>query len=203
MDKNRERDIQIDIMRALGLVLIVLAHVSPPGIIFNLRVFDVPMMVFVSGMSFLASGKTNINVKDYVISRTRRMVVPLWFFLTLLFLIVYFFKIDALTNMLTPKKILYSYLMYSGICYVWIIRIFLIIALLAPFYSFLARKMNNTQIILFITSVGFFSLNLHYLTKNVAGVNVIFSEFIIPAASYGDCFVFGYCFKNFQRRIIG
>jgi fucose 4-O-acetylase-like acetyltransferase len=51
------RDLRIDILRVAGLLLIILAHVSPPFLLFQFRTFDVPLMVFVSGLSYLAAGK--------------------------------------------------------------------------------------------------------------------------------------------------
>ncbi len=42
------RNVVVDLMRFLGIALIILAHVEPPNIIFQARTFDVPMMVFVS-----------------------------------------------------------------------------------------------------------------------------------------------------------
>lgn len=40
----------IDFLKMLGLLCIMLAHVNPPQIIMQLRNFDVPFMVILSGM---------------------------------------------------------------------------------------------------------------------------------------------------------
>lgn len=47
-----QRNMTVDAMRCFGLLLIILAHVSPPDTLFQIRTFDVPMMVFISGMSY-------------------------------------------------------------------------------------------------------------------------------------------------------
>ena len=49
------RDNRIDILRTTGLAMIILAHVYPPPLLFHLRNFDVPLMVLLSGMSFVLS----------------------------------------------------------------------------------------------------------------------------------------------------
>ena len=40
----------VDAAKVVGLLCIVMAHVSPPGIVAQLRNFDVPLMVIVSGI---------------------------------------------------------------------------------------------------------------------------------------------------------
>jgi len=55
--QNSSRVVQIDILRFIGLSLIVFAHVKPPTILFEIRSFDVPLMLFISGMSYVIAGK--------------------------------------------------------------------------------------------------------------------------------------------------
>ena len=50
----------IDFLKLLGLFCIILAHVNPPAIIMQIRNFDVPLMVILSG--FLAS-KSDVTIK--------------------------------------------------------------------------------------------------------------------------------------------
>lgn len=47
-----QRDLHIDFLRFIGISLIILAHVEAPSGITQFRCFDVPLMVFVSGLSF-------------------------------------------------------------------------------------------------------------------------------------------------------
>ncbi len=75
-----QRNVTIDILRLCGLLLIMLAHVNPPNIIFQIRTFDVPMMVFVSGVSYYLSKKANVDFFSYAYSRFKRLVLPVWIF---------------------------------------------------------------------------------------------------------------------------
>lgn len=52
---TRTRDFSIDILRAIALMGIICVHIRPSSFWAELRNFDVPMMVFLSGISFAIS----------------------------------------------------------------------------------------------------------------------------------------------------
>lgn len=123
------RDHRIDIMRAIGLLMIILAHSSPPALVFQLRNFDVPLMVVVSGLSFVSSHRPE-PFGSYVWKRIKRLAMPVW-----LFLLLFFFGCAVLHepySLPSAKTIVGTFLFQSGIGYVWIIRVFLMVALMAP-----------------------------------------------------------------------
>ena len=80
------RDHNIDLLRFIGLSLVILAHVSPPTILLNIRCFDVPLMVFVSGMT--CYGRPADFSISYLTRRFTRLVFPVWIFLTLYFAMI-------------------------------------------------------------------------------------------------------------------
>jgi fucose 4-O-acetylase-like acetyltransferase len=53
---EKSRDIEVDVLRSIGILLIILAHIKAPLMPTVIRCFDVPLMVFVSGLCY--SGKT-------------------------------------------------------------------------------------------------------------------------------------------------
>ncbi|VED48541.1 Acyltransferase family [Raoultella terrigena] len=128
-----QRNIIIDAMRVLGLLLIILAHVQPPSFIFQLRTFDVPMMIFVSGMAYYYSGKSNIKLWQYSLSRFKRLVFPVWIFLVFFFLSIFIFEPVGFVDLFTLKTIISTFLL-GGFGYVWIIKVFLIIAICSPIF---------------------------------------------------------------------
>ena len=81
------RDDRIDVLRAIGLLCIVLAHVDPPSFILQLRNFDVPLMVLISGSTFYitANNRRQNTYLSYLIDRIFRLVVPTWIFLLFFF----------------------------------------------------------------------------------------------------------------------
>ena len=81
------RDEKIDFLRFLCLAMIILAHMYPPGIIFQIRNFDVPLMVLVASLSFRASFRAQAYM-SYLWSRAKRLILPVWIFLSIYFLFI-------------------------------------------------------------------------------------------------------------------
>jgi len=54
-DKANLRDARFAILKVIAFLGIILAHAKPPTFIFQLRNFDVPMLVLVSGALFVIS----------------------------------------------------------------------------------------------------------------------------------------------------
>ncbi len=68
-----KRDSRIDFLRVLGTILVIMAHTGAPTLIQNIRTFDVSMLVFISGMSFVFSYK-DISLKDYLKKRVKKLL---------------------------------------------------------------------------------------------------------------------------------
>lgn len=133
------RDNSIDILRFIGLAMIILVHVNPPFAISQLRCFDVPLMIFVSGLT--CANKPIKNYWKYVKNRTLRLLVPTWLFLTVYLFALYILQTVFGKSGYVDWQVVYeSYLGIGGIGYIWIIRIFLLIMLVTP----LLYKINET-----------------------------------------------------------
>lgn len=76
----KERDIQIDILRCIGLLLVILAHVPINETVKSIRSFDVMLLVMIAGISFVKSGrnKKEFDYKRYLVGRIKRLCVPTW-----------------------------------------------------------------------------------------------------------------------------
>lgn len=200
----RERNLSIDVMRVLGLLLIILAHVSPPGIIFQLRTFDVPMMVFISGMSYFAAGKKDINIMSYVFSRFKRLVVPVWCFLIMFFSFIYVFSPRGFENLIEPQIVASSFAL-SGFGYLWVIRVFLIIAILSPVYVLVADKVRGIGAPAMIILLLLLSTLISFCIKDIEySIFYLFlSDYVITALSYGAAFILGYsCARASDKEMI-
>ena len=76
---EKTRDIEVDVLRSIGILLIILAHVKAPQSLNVIRCFDVPLMVFVSGICY--GNKTlRGGVRKFYSKRILRLIVPTWFF---------------------------------------------------------------------------------------------------------------------------
>ena len=130
-----ERLKNIDILKTIGLLCIILAHVQPNKIVFQLRNFDVVLMIIISSYLFIKKNKTidKLNLK-YFIKRVKRLVLPTWIFLGA------FFTLSSLIIQYDVKTIISTFLLHEGIGYVWIIRIYLIAAIILPILTPLLQK---------------------------------------------------------------
>ena len=126
------RDGRIDFLRALGLLLIMLAHVDPPEWLFELRGFDVVLMVLLNALSFRASGGARGSWGGYVARRFRRLIVPTWCFLIPVLLWLTVMGIWFPGARLSLTDYLSSFSLTAGIGYVWIIRVYFQMALISP-----------------------------------------------------------------------
>lgn len=138
------REKKIDVLKFIGLFCIILAHVNPPQIIFQIRNFDVVLMILLSAYLFLRT-KKNVDFKQYAFKRFKRLILPTWFFLTIFFFIAYIFKLCDINL----GVIVSSFLLSDGIGYVWIIRIYFILALLLPTYKKMS-KIYSKKIIIYL-----------------------------------------------------
>lgn len=144
------RDLRVDFLRAIGLMLIVLAHTNPPFFLFQLRNFDVPLMVLISGISFSLSYRRE-PFAHYIVKRVKRLVIPVWIFFTCLFVTAYLFALPfALPS---SEIILNTYMLGQEAHYVWIIRVFLLVALISPWlYWFNQQIQCNSYYLMIIFS---------------------------------------------------
>lgn len=174
-----KRDEYIDFLRFLGLTMIILVHVQPDFTITQLRCFDVPLMVFVSGLT--ASNKIIGSYSDYFKRRTKRLVLPVWIFLGFYLTTLYLAQFYILQEQyLTGRMIIRSFLLLDeSIGYVWIIRVFLLVMLVTPILQFLANK-----------TIGVYSIIIT-LTIWVGVIEVVHycSSYLIPYPILHDIYI--------------
>ena len=128
----KQRDLTIDYLRFIGISMIILAHVSAPFTLVQFRSFYVPLMIFISGLT--SSRKTLPSYFRYIWTRSKRLLIPVYVFLTGLFLILYLLcSSGVIITDLSLKTVVHTYLLLEGIGYVWIIRVFLLIMIVTPF----------------------------------------------------------------------
>lgn len=201
---NSGRDKRIDILRFIAIMCIIFAHSAPPGALFQLRNFDVTLMVLLMGTSFYLSNKgKDIQYTSYLKKRFSRLVIPTWEFLTIffvLFLIIslimdveYFFSLDDIIG---------SYTMFSGIGYVWIMKVFFIVAIISPFLLKFSEKVNDNKTFLLLLAIGYgvYALLL-FVNQQFSGLSQrIFEEYLIQGIGYGLIAAIGIRLKKLTKR---
>lgn len=103
--------------------MIILEHCEAPQWLSQFRCFDV------FGFWTCMFWKTIINYLGYIIKRAKRLLIPMWSFgavlITLLTIVALVFDKD----LLTINYIIESFAMIGVIGYVWIMRVFLLVAM--------------------------------------------------------------------------
>lgn len=146
------RDTYIDFLRSVGLILLIGVHVNAPEWYVPMRSFDVPLMVFVSALCYkpLRGGYL-----AYLVKRFKRIYIPVALFLTLL--VVATIGLYAIKGKLyfSVGQIVGSFLLlnYPSIGYVWIMRIFLMMALLLPALDTVLKKLNFTVFLTLLVGI--------------------------------------------------
>lgn len=171
----------------------------------QLRSFDVPLMAFLMGMSFYMSKKDKIiEYGSYVRKRLKRLVGPTWQFLTLFFIIVIpvAFLIFGKDQPFDWQIILSSYLLLDGIGYVWIIGVFVVVALLNPFILRFSKGVKENRkyfSIIGVIYIGYIGLTLlnRYLSGTPA---LLFEHLVLYTIGYGLIAAVGIRFKQLSKR---
>ncbi len=182
------RDVKLDSLRGIGLLCIILAHVDPPYVIEQLRSFDVPLMVFISGS---VTKRIETNLITYYCKRVARLIIPVYLFITGLFILYWLGSQFGFIKLMNdfPKVVFNTYLLspVEGVGYVWIIRVFLLMMLITP-------------IVVKITNVVFERFWLYFLIIALLG---IFNINIINSDICQKSNVFDEIFRNIIQYILG
>ena len=192
-----KREEWIDVLRGIGLLCIILAHVGPPGILFQIRNFDVPLMVLVAGSSCVVSlhNRKKFEYFKYVKNRFVRLVIPAWIFLLTFFIFAFFASLVLNKPFpFTVRSVISSFLLLSGIGYVWIIRVFFIVALIAPFTMYLYKlKINKSKYIYMMMFVIYFLYEILIRIDPDLGLfgNFLLKQVVYMAVPYGIIFIIG------------
>ncbi len=192
------RDDRIDVLRFLGLALIILAHTNPVDVVFQLRNFDVPLMVIVSGMSFRAAYRQEAYL-SYLFNRIKRLLFPVWLFLSIYFVAVYLTGFPIALP--STDVILSSFMLLEGIGYVWIIRVFLMVAMISPFlYRYSSATRSNRRYLLSLLIVYllyeiFMSSPLHGLLYSY-----MFENSILYVLPYSVVFALGLRLPDLDKK---
>lgn len=191
-----KRNSTVDILRVIGLVLVIVAHCSFPEWFLQIREFDVVLLVFVSGMSYGLS-QSESSYGEYVMRRFRRLVLPVWCFL--IFFFAFFFLIG---RRFSVSQILQSFMLLAGgIYFVWVYRIMLTSSLLNPLMK--AAGENKSMILLILVSVLILGANdalYQFVFARIGSAGKILEYLITYTAGYGVISFLGIEFVKMNRR---
>lgn len=141
MGTTTNRNIGLDLMRFLGVLVIMIAHSLPPDWLFQLRNFGTPLLIVASALTYAYIYRNKeLDPIPFFKKRLSRLIFPAWIFL--IFFFAFNLVVSTLLNRIYPfnlSMVVNSFTFYSGIGFVWIFKVYIVLALITP----LALRINN------------------------------------------------------------
>ncbi|MFZ5940867.1 MAG: acyltransferase family protein [Bacteroidota bacterium] len=205
MELKKERDVSLDLMRFLGILVIMVAHADPPGWLYQLRNFGTPLLIITSALTHsLIYQRKKLEVKPFLRKRLSRIVFPAWIFLTFFYPFLYF--VTRVLHVDYPFKfidILLSYPLYSG--FVWIFKVYFILALITPFSLAYRKKVTHTGVYMLILILAWaFHEASFYFTEGIIGKNYrdFFDNVIFVIIPYSVLYLYGFKLGELSKRTV-
>ena len=197
-----KRDTSIDLMRFIGLTMIILAHIGlsrSTSPLFQFRSFDVPLMVFTSGLAF--AGKQTGPYLSFIFKRTLRLIVPVFIFVSAYILLNPVLSDLGWVDEYTGKVIRGTYMLRlnPSIGYVWVIRVFLIVMLLTPLLLWLDRRIGKNWACLALVGV-FVAVQQGLAMWLKPSENILIKDWALYVFGYSAVFLLGLRVKNMSKR---
>ncbi len=201
-----ERNIHLDILKVVGLLCVILAHTNAPTSVINARSFDVPLLVVISGVLFERSTRDGrIRFWSYVRKRVLRLLAPTWIFLSFFFLTV-LLLVSVLKKPypFSLKQVLSSYALLTGIGYVWIIRVFILAAMIAPLLYKLKERLPHYVFLMMLMIAYFFYEAVFRAVGPIesAAAATMVNQILFYLIPYGCIFGLGLSLPHLRNRDI-
>lgn len=198
---ERGRDGYVDFLRAFGLLLLIGVHVKAPDWYAVARSFDVPLMVFVSAMCYKS---LRGGYLEYFKKRLARIYLPVFVFLTIFFGCLGTSYLVLGVPEIEIGRIVGSYLMLNtpSIGYVWVMRVFLMMALLLPLIEPTFRHANTSLVLLSIFGIVVIQHFLVMTTDAIPDATLRFmtDETVLYAVGYTPLVILGAKIRQYTLR---
>lgn len=201
------RNINYDLIRLLGLLIIMIAHSSPPGWIFQLRNFGTPLLVIASGLTYsLIFSSKKLEIKAFYTKRLPKLIFPAWLFLCFFFLALYTTAVNSNFEFpFTNKKVIESFLFMDGIGFLWVFKMYIILSLITPFAVYLGHNVNNNFKYLFalLFSYGLYEITVNSITPLLSGIYItVFNSIIFIAIAYTILFLYAFRLPSLKKKSV-
>ncbi len=201
----KQRVISLDLLRFIGVLVIMIAHSGPPGWLFQLRNFGTPLLIVTSALTHSIIYKRKVfEVKPFLTKRLKRLVIPAWLFLTFFYPLLWI--ISNMMNVEYPfsiREIILSYPLYSG--FVWIFKVYFILALITPFTLNYKRKITNKYLYFSIILLVYVVYEvIYYYSKTLVppGQRGFLDTVVFVIIPYSALYIYGFKLEDLSRRTI-
>ena len=206
MDKRFDRNFHIDILRTIGTLFVILAHVSIPQPLAIFRSFDVCLLVMVSGYCCHCS---DVDYWAYLKKRIRRLCVPAWFAATLIFLIcIGLCLIDSQPFIYSFREVIETYLFIGGksggIGLFWIVRIYLLVAIAAPILVRVNELLKAQWLFIggCIAVLGINEVLYNIAWSKSPELDFILENYVMSLIAYSVVYAIGLRLKDYKEKLI-
>lgn len=176
----------------------MVAHADPPVWLFELRNFGTPLLIIGSAVtySFIYREKSLIKKKSFFKKRFKRLIIPAWIFLTFFFLSFYTASIFLEKEFpFSREAVINSYNFYNGIGFVWILKVYMLLALLTPLGLRLskAKSIKNHRYFIAILSLFIaYEILLHLFFERIPmEYRVVISNTVLLIIPYTALYLYG------------
>lgn len=188
----------------MGLLLIVLAHVGPPYWLHELRTFDVPLMLFVSGLAY-GGKKIQVSFCSFLKTRAFRLIIPAYIFLAVYFLL-YSVMAELGFALPVPLSTMANSFLFryhpEGIGYVWIIRVFLIVTVLIPLFLWINEHLKSERSACGVMVLMLFLQELLVFSLNEKGCGWLVEEWLLCLLGYSVMFLLGLRVRSMKNAVV-
>lgn len=195
----KTRDTKIDLLRFIGVALVILCHVAPPQVIGAIRSFDVPLLVMISGVSFTMSYH-ELPYGKYVVKRFKRLVLPVWVFLAIYIPAEDLMRFVLNKELIPTSMVLSSFALIEGISYVWIFRVYFLMALISPLLLKLSEKLGTARFLALLAVIyPLYELMTGFVMRQSSLIFQAFELIVIYAIGYGFICAVGIVLRKLDR----
>ena len=185
----------------------MIAHSSPPGWLFQLRNFGTPLLVIGSALtySFIYS-KKSLEPLSFYRKRLSRLIIPTWIFLAFFFISYFLVMLKTGGSYpFTKEIIIESFAFIGGIGFVWILKIYILLALITP----IAVKINNNirknslYFSILVASYIFYELIIFISPPMRSELELlIFNDIIFSFIPYSILYLFGFRMAQVKNKYL-
>lgn len=177
---KQDRDIQMDIIRGIGIILIVLAHTKSP---FNnfVYLFHLALFFILSGYFFKSDDMKDLkSLKEFIVKKFKRLYIP-YIIVNVIFILLnniflknniysddthyYFLPIDVLKQII--NLILYSNVTEMGGATWFLPLLFSITIVYASIELLVKKSVKEVNIVQFFIAIYFFEIGLYFIDNKI------------------------------------
>ncbi len=190
------------------MFIIILAHSDPHEFLFQLRNFGTPLLIVASGLTYsLIYENKVLNIISFYKKRLSRLTFPVWIFLTVFFLGLFINSLLTKTHYpFTLEQIIGSYVFDWGIGFVWIFKVYIILAIITPYALRLSKYQGSDSFYVFC--LGLIYIVYEVLAKLLFSFNYdpfllnIIKNWILVIFPFSILYLYGLRLRYMNKRLV-